>query len=198
MPPRDTSKRNGGYGTGREALLEAVVQIVGREGLKALTYRKVAEVAGVDNTLISHHFGSKAVLLEAAMDYAAQRTLEGADFDRLFHGGIAENVLALVAEGPEMQTFQYEMVLAARATPALKPAAQRLYCAYVQQMQAALAVAGYAADEALARMIFATLDGLVFQRVTTATEEQIRAALEQVELLLRDRLVADPASPSLQ
>lgn len=176
--------RNGVYGAGREALLEAVIEVVGRDGLKSLSYRKVAEIAGVDNTLISHHFGSKAALLEAAMDYASRRTLESAEFDRIFQGAIAENILSEVRESPERQAFQFEMVLASRTMPALRPAAERLYTAYVQRMQAALVTAGYEADEAVARVVFAALDGLVFQRLTIATEDQTRSALDQVERLL--------------
>lgn len=182
--------RNGAYGAGREALLDAVIELVGRDGLKSLSYRKVAHIAGVDNTLISHHFGSKTALLEAAMDHAAQRTLEGTEFDRIFHGAIADNVLDAVRESPERQAFQFEMVMASRAIPALRPAAERLYSAYVQRMQAALAAAGYDADEAVARLVFAALDGLVFQRITIATENQTRSALDQVERLL-------PAGPKV-
>lgn len=184
--------RNGVYGAGREALLDAVIEVVGRDGLKSLSYRKVAEIAGVDNTLISHHFGSKAALLEAAMDYASRRTLESAEFDRIFQGAIAENILSEVRESPERQAFQFEMVLASRTMPALRPAAERLYTAYVQRMQAALVTAGYEADEAVARVVFAALDGLVFQRLTIATEDQTRSALDQVERLLPVRRTGPP------
>lgn len=184
--------RNGVYGAGREALLDAVIEVVGRDGLKSLSYRKVAEIAGVDNTLISHHFGSKAALLEAAMDYASRRTLESAEFERIFQGAIAENILSEVRESPERQAFQFEMVLASRTMPALRPAAERLYTAYVQRMQAALVTAGYDADEAVARLVFAALDGLVFQHLTIATEDQTRSALDQVERLLPVRRTVPP------
>lgn len=176
--------RNGVYGAGREALLDAVIELVGREGLRSLSYRKVAEIAGVDNTLISHHFGSKTALLEAAMEYAAERTLDNTEFERIFRGTVAENVIAEVRHFPERQSFQFEMVLASRGMPALRPAAERLYSAYINRMQGALSAAGYEADEAVARLVFASLDGLVFQRLTVATEEQMRLALHQMERLL--------------
>ncbi|MFI7496112.1 hypothetical protein ACH9D2_15520 [Kocuria sp. M4R2S49] len=91
-----------------------------------------------------------------------------------------------VRESPERQAFQYEMVLASRAIPALKPATERLYTAYVQRTQAAF-TAGYETDEAVARPVFATLDGLVFQCVTITTEDQTRVALDQVGRLLATR-----------
>lgn len=53
------------YGTGREALLNAAVRVVARGGLRKLTYRAVAEEAGVTHGLVVHHFGSRDALIEA-------------------------------------------------------------------------------------------------------------------------------------
>ena len=44
------------YGNGREALLAAVVKVVGESGLVGLTNRKVGSAAGVDNSLITYYF----------------------------------------------------------------------------------------------------------------------------------------------
>ena len=46
------------YDEGREALLQAAVRVVADKGLRGLTFRAVAEEAGVNNTLVVHHFGS--------------------------------------------------------------------------------------------------------------------------------------------
>lgn len=97
---------------------------------------------------------------------------------------VLSNVIAEVRHFPERQAFQFEMVLASRGMPALRPAAERLYSAYINRMQGALSAAGYEADEAVTRLVFASLDGLVFQRLTVATEEQMRLALHQMERLL--------------
>jgi AcrR family transcriptional regulator len=53
-PPRRTRPARG---DGRRALLEAVVRVVARHGLDALTYRAVAKEAGVTHGLVSYHFG---------------------------------------------------------------------------------------------------------------------------------------------
>ena len=63
-------------GDGREALLAAVVQVVGESGLVGLTNRKVGSVAGVDNSLITYYFGSRDGLLEAATEWATDRSLK--------------------------------------------------------------------------------------------------------------------------
>ncbi len=80
MPNPGRSRR---YGDGREALLAAVVHVVADRGLRGLTYRAVAEHAGVNNTLISHHFGSRDALLEAAMEWASERTRRLSDLSTI-------------------------------------------------------------------------------------------------------------------
>src|SRR3712207_5466329 len=63
------------HGQGREALLRATVHVVAREGLRGLTYRAVAEEAGVANTLVAHHFGTRDALLQAALEWAAELSI---------------------------------------------------------------------------------------------------------------------------
>ena len=68
-------RRRPEYGQGRDALLAATVHVVAREGLRGLTYRAVAEEAGVANTLVAHHFGTRDALLQAALDWAAEQSI---------------------------------------------------------------------------------------------------------------------------
>src|SRR3712207_8439845 len=57
-----------GYGEGRRALLAAAVHVVATRGLRHLTYRSVAQEAGVAHGLVAHHFGTRDALLEAALE----------------------------------------------------------------------------------------------------------------------------------
>ncbi len=50
---------------GREAIIHAAVDLVGRGGPDGTTVRAVAERADVSAALVIHHFGSKAGLIEA-------------------------------------------------------------------------------------------------------------------------------------
>lgn len=63
------------YGEGREALLKAAVRVVARGGLRSLTYRAVAEEAGVAHSLVVHHFGSRAALIEEALAHTVQTSM---------------------------------------------------------------------------------------------------------------------------
>jgi AcrR family transcriptional regulator len=56
-------------------LLEAARRIVERRGYKGLTYTAIGEEAGLSANLVSYHFGSKAGLLVALLDWLMYDTL---------------------------------------------------------------------------------------------------------------------------
>ena len=68
--PASPSRERIVYGTGRDTLLAAAVQVASDKGLAALTYREVAREAGVAHSLVAHHFGSRNSLSRATMEYA--------------------------------------------------------------------------------------------------------------------------------
>src|SRR4051794_31344145 len=63
----------------REAIVAATVRIVARDGVGAVTHRRVAEEAGVSLSSTTWHFGSKAEILEAALAWTARREVERVD-----------------------------------------------------------------------------------------------------------------------
>ena len=176
------------HGQGREALLAATVHVVAREGLRGLTYRAVAEDAGVANTLVAHHFGTRDALLQAALEWAAEQSigislLEPAT-GRLedFASGLAE----LVAADADMQAFQYELALEARRRPELMPAIERMYRGYIEATRRELMRLGL--DEPtdhLARAVFVMLDGIVLQQTLFGDAAETEAVVERLRDLLR-------------
>ncbi|MGW6172196.1 TetR/AcrR family transcriptional regulator [Arthrobacter sp. NPDC055138] len=183
----DNSEKAQKYGQGREALLAAVVALVAEQGLDAFSYRKVAERAGVNNTLISHHFGSKEALLEAATEWAVARSQQvtdlaaGSSLDEAF----AERLTRIVAEEPHLQLFQYQMILASGRSEEMRRMAAALYESYLGVMLDTLEEYGLPRDKATARVIFAALDGLVLQQVTVASREEISASITKLGQLLK-------------
>lgn len=179
------------YGTGKEALLRATVTVVAQKGLRGLTYRSVAECAGVNNTLVAHHFGSRDALIAAAMDWASERSIsasqlrEAAALGRSF----TDSLLSLLLEDPELQVFQYEMVLESRRRPELAEGVRAFYENYVAAMAEGLTAFGMRGNVLpVARMLFAALDGLVLQYLAGVDTALIAASLEKVhEALLLDR-----------
>jgi len=60
----------------RDALIRAAVDIFGRDGFNATSTRALAEAAGVNQALIAYHFGGKAGLYRAAIEFIVERVHE--------------------------------------------------------------------------------------------------------------------------
>src|SRR5688500_9316075 len=131
-PRRTGARRRVGYGEGRDALLGAAIRVVARRGLRHLTYRAVAEEAGVTHGLVAHHFGSRDALIEEALAYAVRTSVTGSVLEA-GTGRIDDFVTGLsgmVQDDPDLQAFQYELLLEARRSPELLPHVRALYDEY--------------------------------------------------------------------
>lgn len=162
------------HGQGREALLSATVQVVASKGLRGMTFRAVAEEAGVNNSLIAHHFGTRDALLAAALEWSAERSIGMANLAdyatdaQAFRAKLVDNLLS----EPELQLFQFEMILEASRRPHLQPAVHGIYDRYVEEIARGQSVLRGPAGHALDRAMFAALDGLVFQYLSRAITAQ--------------------------
>lgn len=182
------------YGTGRQELLGATVRVVAAKGLRGMTFRAVADEAGVNNTLIAHHFGSRDGLLAAALEWSGERSILGADLSDYashsdsFISALSENVMTASA----LEVFQYEMILEATRRPELRPAVKDLYERYIAELLPGLAPAGLDADSSLGRAIFAALDGLMLQFLSSViTAEQMRDSLRSLHRVLATAIETD-------
>src|SRR3954471_13804487 len=57
----------------QDAIVAATVRIVAREGVAAVTHRRLAAEAGVSLSSTTWHFTAKADILEAALHWTARR-----------------------------------------------------------------------------------------------------------------------------
>jgi DNA-binding transcriptional regulator YbjK len=172
------------YGTGRPALLEAAVRVVASQGLRGLTYRSVAAEAGVTHGSVRYHFGDWSTLVEEALAFAAEKSVEGAELTSDGEGfdGFATGLVSLVADNPDAQAFQYELTIEARRRPELRPAVERVNDIYRAAVCRELTRNGLD-DPDLAELVFVTLDGLVFHQTAfgnTARTERATAALRSL------------------
>ncbi|MFI9778213.1 TetR/AcrR family transcriptional regulator [Streptomyces sp. NPDC051956] len=193
--PRGGARKRLDYGAGRDALLSAAVRVVARGGLRKLTYRAVAEEAGVTHGLVVHHFGSRDALIEAALAHTVHTSLHtsamesGTGRTADFSAGLSE----MVAANPDLQAFQYELMLESRRRPELLPPLRSLYDEYFDAAQRELnRMLPKDASPALMRLVFAALDGLVLHQLVLGEPEMTEAALEELRSLLRG-LGADSA-----
>lgn len=174
------------YGEGREALLRATVKVVARGGLRALTYRAVAEEAGVAHALVRFHFGSRDALIVAATEYSLPEAIRvgGLESTSTDVDDYASGLHGVIVDEADLTAFQYEVILEARRRPELRPVVRELYDAFWTTATEDLRHRGVAADEAMGRLVFAALDGLVFQSVSMDDPDLSVAALQRLRQLL--------------
>ncbi|MCX5329215.1 MULTISPECIES: TetR/AcrR family transcriptional regulator [unclassified Streptomyces] len=188
VPKSRRTRKRPHYGEGREALLNAAVRVVARGGLRKLTYRAVAEEAGVTHGLVVHHFGSRDALIEEALAHTIRTSLNTSDLEP-GTGRVADfssGLSRMVTADPGTQAFQYELLLESRRRPELLPQLRALYDEYFDATQRELGrMLPSGADKALTRLVFAALDGLVLHQLVFDEPEVTDAALEQLRTLLR-------------
>ncbi|KMS79337.1 MULTISPECIES: TetR/AcrR family transcriptional regulator [Streptomyces] len=185
---RRPRKRVNHYGTGRVALLDAAVRVVARGGLRKLTYRAVAEEAGVTHGLVVHHFGSRDALIEEAVTHAVRTSLTSSTLDMGtgdpadFAGGLTD----MVESGPELQAFQYELLLEARRRPELLPHLRSLYEEYFEATRRELSrMLPAPVSRGTSRLVFAALEGLVLHQLVFGEREVTEEALGELRSLLQ-------------
>lgn len=193
-PGRRSRKRVRNYGAGRDALLDAAVRVVARGGLRKLTYRAVAQEAGVTHGLVVHHFGSRDALIEEALAHAVRSSLNSSALEpgtgRVadFSAGLSD----MVESGPDLQAFQYELLLEARRRPELMPHLRALYEEYFGATRRELSqMLARPVDRGLYRLVFAALEGLVLHQLVFGEREVTEEALVRLRELLQ-QLAADP------
>lgn len=201
-PESPRSRKRVHYGEGREALLSAAVRVVARGGLRRLTYRAVAQEAGVTHGLVVHHFGSRDALIEETLAHTIRTSMDTSALEpgtgkvADFSSGVSEMVTA----DPDKQAFQYELLLESRRRPELLPQLRALYDEYFDATHRELnRMLPAGADRALSRLVFAALDGLVLHQLVLGEPEVTDAAIEELRTLLRllgaDGTGTDSAGP---
>jgi AcrR family transcriptional regulator len=163
------------------------MKVVGRDGLSKLTNRTMASEAGLAHGLIPYYFPSRDELIREAFRYAVGRSASrlvqasGSSVEE-FAAGLG----ARVAVEPEEEAFQYEMLLAALRRPEVLAEVRATYAGYVTAVQDELRRYGIAEPtDALARLVFAALDGLVLQQLLYGDPRSTETAVIRLRELLR-------------
>lgn len=175
-----------GIPRGRHALLEAAIRVGAGRGLRHLTYRAVAAEAGVAHGLVAHHFGTRDALLEAALRFSLERSVGSLSsapgsghINALFAG-----VTSWVKQDADDAVFQYELILESRRRPELRAYVRSLYQGYREALRQELAACELPDDPDLVHLIFAALDGLVFQLTCLDEWQEMESALDRLRSLL--------------
>jgi DNA-binding transcriptional regulator YbjK len=157
----------------RERILQATLQLIGEQGIGAVTNRAVAERAGVSPGSLTYHFASQTELLRESLlrfvTLEAQRLealadgLEGTTADL---GEVAAAVQAVVQNADRReQLAQMELYLQAARDPELRDVADRAFAAYDGAARAVLTALGVADPEPLVAATIALVDGFELRRL---------------------------------
>lgn len=148
----------------RQALLEATLQVVERDGVAGVSHRSVTREAGLPSSAATYYFDSIDSLLEAALLWAEEANTEP---------------LRLIAAAPDPQAAlarwlvedcithgdrviaEYELFLLAARRPALAKAATR----WIEELSAL--VSGWTDDPGSVRAVCGYVDGLLLQALVT-------------------------------
>jgi DNA-binding transcriptional regulator YbjK len=162
----------------REALLEAVLKIVGEVGADAVTHRRVAEVADLPLASTTYYFESKEHLLTAALELAAERDIarlneivvqRDADSDPidLAVAAVIDPVDETMAGRRGSLIANYALLLEAARRPVLQSVARRWTDAYLGALARLLEAAGSSNPAADAQLLIAAADGLLIEQLAT-------------------------------
>lgn len=176
----------------RDRLVFVATHIAAQRGLSAVTYRSVAQAAGVAHNLVRHYFGTAEALRVEIMERAAA---EDAAEAGLAAGSVAEfvnHLTEVLDQSPERQILQFDYMLNAWRGLMSRDEAVGVYDRYVGQVAATLQHIGLDdPDDGIAQLIFAMLDGLTLQHGVYQDEERVERMLVQLRRML-ETLVAAP------
>ena len=96
----------------------------------------------------------------------------------------ASNLASFVESDPDLQAFQFELILEARRRPELRPHVEALYDYYRSAARRELARLGID-DPVIADVAYAALDGLVFQQISVGSPDGTRVAVRTLCSMLQ-------------
>ncbi len=164
----------------RERILRTTLDLIGREGIAAVTNRRVADAAEVSLGSLTYHFDSQVDLVrESLMLFVGEEVvrLEGiaAELRRARPSieQVAVEVEQIVRESHQriQQLAEIELHLRAARDPELRDASRRCFAAYEEVAEAALEMLEVPDAERHARSIVALMYGLALRRLGTGDED---------------------------
>ncbi len=172
----------------RDALLEAVLKIVGEVGADAVTHRRVAEVADLPLASTTYYFESKEHLLTAALELAAERDIarlhefsvdagDDADPLELAVAAVLDPIGETLPARRGSMIATYALLLEAARRPPLRAVVRRWTDAYLVAIGRLLEAAGSTAPAADAELLIAAADGLVIEQLATGDRGELSSRL---------------------
>jgi AcrR family transcriptional regulator len=171
----------------RERIIQAVLQIIGADGVAAVTNRRIAKEAGVSLGSITYHFATQHDLLrESLRSYVDEETRRFTALAEQHCGSVtveqASHLVGQVAGSSDFHNEHiapFELYIQAGRDPRLQAAAAECFAAYDRLAAKILAGLGVADAERAASATVALVVGLQLRRLATGstTDELVDALL---------------------
>ncbi|MCX4781827.1 TetR/AcrR family transcriptional regulator [Streptomyces sp. NBC_01264] len=160
----------------RQNIVDAVLRIIGQDGIAAVTNRRIAKEAGVSLGSVTYHFATQHDLLrESLLHFVAEETRHfTALADECSDDGLdvrqAVETVAQVAGGGDFDTRRiapFELYVQAGRDERLRAAAAECFAAYDRLATRILAHLGVPDPEPLAGAVVALVFGQQLRRLAT-------------------------------
>ena len=167
----------------RERIVQAAIALLGTEGARALTHRRVDQAAGLSEGSTSNHFRTRAALLEGAVEAITAAEMSEVR-DAIRPQGPDELVEALaglveLVTGPERvtTTARHVLFLEAAHDGQLRARLAAAREGYVVVTREALGALGAAEPAVAAEALMALCEGLILHRIARHDASDPRPAI---------------------
>jgi DNA-binding transcriptional regulator YbjK len=173
----------------RERLIEVTIELIAREGIDAVTHRRVAELAQVPLGSTTYYFASREeMLVEALKAFGRQEItairarlaelLTRKPSRRRYVEGLVEFLAPQLADDRWRTVAQYALLCEAARRPELEPVARewnQAWWAVLEELFEALKVPNPGLE---ARMMLAMLDGFLLGQLAAPDTDFVSATLK--------------------
>lgn len=169
----------------RDALLDAAVRLLARDGARAVTHRAVAREAGTTHGAPRYYFATRDELLDQALRRIAETQVRAVDemlrapspADPAARARrLAEFVGGDLSQDRDVSIARYELFLEAARRPPLRDALEEWGDAYTRLIAAEL-TAGAEAPEAEAELLLNLLNGLLLRQLAVPRADFVAGVL---------------------
>jgi len=197
---KPTRKLRVAHGSGREALLEAVVRAVAQHGPDGFSYRSLAKEAGLTHGLVHYYFGSRDAMLAEAYQWALATEIRQMHLLPVSHWikEFRDSLLGISKQDRDAHLFLNEIVLDACRRKQRRKSVQQVFKDVFAAVDEALAASGVPTNPALSRVFFSALVGMTIQHMvfeSPAMTREFAAELEKITEALK-KATESPASKS--
>lgn len=170
----------------RDRALDAAIELLGTQGLKALTHRRIDQTAQLPPGSTSNYFRTRDALLTAVADAIVTREMAGAGA-AFAPGSIDEFVDGLVAlvdhitrDQRTVTTARLVLFMEASHDPALREALSRGRALIATAMVPVLRGLGASDPHTAAGAVMACSEGLILHRIARHDDTDVRPVLDLV------------------